>query len=77
MSQQSLLRFSAGVGYDEYLEHSQYSAVRLIADSLLSFDIYIKDVWIDLHDRFSSIEDPGAEAAVACLKQIALKRALS
>jgi hypothetical protein len=65
VSQQSLLRFSAGVGYDEYLEHSQYSAVRLIADSLLSFDIYIKDVWIDLHDRFSSIEDPGAEAAVA------------
>ena len=65
LTQHNLLSFSAGVGWDEYLEHSQYSALRLDAGSQLSFDMYIKDFWINFHDRFSSIEDPGAEAAVA------------
>jgi hypothetical protein len=61
----NLLTFSAGMGYDEYLEHGRYSAFRLDSDSLLSFDMYIKDFWINFHDRFSSVEDPGAEASVA------------
>ena len=65
VTQHNLLFFSGGVGWDEYLEHSQYSALRLDAGSELSIDMYIKDFWINIHDRMSSIEDPGAEAAVA------------
>jgi len=61
----NLLSFSAGLGWDEYLEHSQYSALRLDSESQLSFDVYIKDFWINFHDRFSSLEDPAAEASVA------------
>ncbi len=65
LTQHNLLSLSAGVGWDEYLEHSQYSALRLDAGSLLSLDMFIKDFWINFHDRFSSVEDPGAEASVA------------
>ncbi|MGA3179822.1 MAG: hypothetical protein ABSF38_05710 [Verrucomicrobiota bacterium] len=65
LTQHNLLSFSAGVGYDDYLERSQYSAWRVDSGSQLSFDVYIKDVWINFHDRFSSVEDPGAEASVA------------
>ena len=65
VTQRNLFLFSAGVGYDEYLEHGQYSAVRLNTDSQLSFDMYIKDFWINFHDRFSAVEDPGAQASLA------------
>jgi hypothetical protein len=65
LTQHNLLFLSAGVGWDEYLEHSQYSALRVDADSQFSFNMYVKDFWINFHDRFSSVEDPGAEASVA------------
>jgi hypothetical protein len=65
VSQQNLLSFSAGVGYDEYLEHSQYSALRVNSDSQLLFDMRIKDFLINFHDRISFFEDPSAEAALA------------
>jgi hypothetical protein len=65
VTQHNLLLISAGVGWDEYLEHSQYSALRLDDGSQVSFDIYVKDFWINFHDWFSSVEDPGAEASIA------------
>jgi len=65
----NLLSFSAGVGYDEYLEHGNYSAYRVNSDSLLSFDLYIKDVLIDIHDRFSFSQDPAVDAALAGIAQ--------
>jgi hypothetical protein len=65
VTQRNLLLFSAGVGYDEYLEHRQYSALRLNSDSRLSFDMYIKDFWINFHDRFSYSQDPSTEASLA------------
>jgi hypothetical protein len=65
VTQQNLLSFSAGVGYDEYLEHSQYSAFRVNSDSLLSFDMYIKDFVIDFHDRVSYFQDPSYEPSLA------------
>src|ERR1039458_4278145 len=65
VTQQNLLSFSAGVGYDEYLEHSQYSAFRVNSDSQLSFDMRIKDFLINFHDRFSYSQDPSAEASLA------------
>jgi hypothetical protein len=65
ITQQNLLSFSAGVGYDEYLEHSQYSAFRVNSDSEVLFDVRIKDFLITFHDRFSYFQDPSAEAALA------------
>jgi hypothetical protein len=65
----NILSFSAGVGYDEYLEHGNYSAYRVDSDSLLSFDVYIKDVRIDFHDRFSFFQDPAVDAALAGVAQ--------
>jgi hypothetical protein len=61
---QNLLRFNVGVGYDIYLEHSQYSTFRLDPGSEISFDVSVKDFLINLHDRFQYTQDPGTEAAV-------------
>ena len=59
------LNLSVAVGYDEYLEHAAYSQWRLNSGSELSFDVYIKDFWINFHDRFQYSQDPSQEAAVA------------
>ncbi len=64
LTQQNLLSLSVGVGYDDYLEHGQYSALRVNSDSQLSLDMYIKDFWINFHDRFSFFEDPSSEASL-------------
>ena len=65
LTQRNLLRFNVTFGYKEYLEHSQYSAWYVQSGSALSFDIYVKDFWINLHDRFSYIQDASQQAAVA------------
>jgi hypothetical protein len=65
ITQQNLLTFSVRAGYDEYLEHGQDSAPRLNSDSLLSFDMRIKDFVSHFHDRFSYFQDPSTEASVA------------
>ncbi|MGD0261298.1 MAG: outer membrane beta-barrel protein [Verrucomicrobiota bacterium] len=65
LSQRNLLRFDVTVGYKDYLEHSEYSGWHVQSGSALSYDIYVKDFWINLHDRFSYIQDPAQVAAVA------------
>jgi hypothetical protein len=60
----NLLRLNLGIGYDYYFEHSKYSALRLNSGSELSFDVYVRDLWINVHDRFSYVQDPGSEAGV-------------
>lgn len=62
ISEFNQLLLNVGVGYDEYLEHSQYSNWRVQSGSQVAFDTYVKDVLIDLHDRFSYIQDPGSQA---------------
>ena len=61
----NLLKLQLGVGYDCYLQHSDLDALRLNSGSELSFDVYVKDIWINLHDRFSYSQNSGTEAAVA------------
>ena len=65
LSQRNLLRLNVTFGYQDYLEHSQYSALYVQSGSALSYDIYVKDFWINLHDRFSYVEDSSQQAAVA------------
>ena len=64
VSERNLLRLNVGIGYDKYLQHDEFSALRLESGSELSFDIYVKDFWINLHDRFHYIQDPASQAAV-------------
>ncbi len=65
ITQVNLLRLDVGVGYDEYLEHRNYSNWQVNSGSQLSFDTYIKDFVINVHDRFGYSEDPAAQPTVA------------
>jgi len=58
-------QIDANVGYVEYLDHSEFSTLSVNSGSLLSFDLYLEDFWINLHDRFAYTRDPAAVAAVA------------
>ena len=61
----NLLNLSVAFGYDEYLIHNGYSQWRLDSGSELSFDVYVKDFWINFHDRPQYSQDPAQVAAVA------------
>ena len=65
VTQRNLLQLNVGVGYQKYFEHDELSTWYLQSGSELSFDISVKDVLINLHDRFSYSQDSAAEAAVA------------
>jgi len=61
----NVLRLDTTVGYDAYLQHSEYSGPRILSGSMLSFDTYVKDFAINVHDRFQYTQDSAGEAAVA------------
>jgi hypothetical protein len=65
ISDRNLFQFDVGVGYDQYVNHSSYSGFRLDTYSQLSYDIYVKDFWINLHDRMSYTRDPAGQSGVA------------
>ncbi len=67
LTQVNLLKLNVGVGYSDYLQHSDYSAWQITSGSLLSFDTYIADVLINLHERFSLSQDAGAQAVNAAV----------
>jgi hypothetical protein len=62
------LNISLGVGYLKYLENSQYDRLLITPDSVISFDLFIKNLRLNFHDYFSYSEDPlqvGALSGVA------------
>jgi len=61
----NLLRLDIGVGYDKYFAHDEYSGFRVQSGSELTFDTYIKDFWINLHDRVHYTQDSAGVSAVA------------
>lgn len=65
ITQNNLLTLDLGVGYDYYFDHDELSGWRLQSGSLLSFDTYVKDFWINVHDRFQYYQDPAQEASIA------------
>jgi hypothetical protein len=65
VTEQNMLQFNVTVGYSEYLKHDELSTWELGSASELSFDIFVKDVLINLHDRFNYLRDPGREPSVA------------
>jgi hypothetical protein len=63
LTQINLLRLNVGVGYDEYVDHSDYSDWHVTSGSALSFDTSIKDFLINVHDRFSFTQSSGGAGA--------------
>jgi hypothetical protein len=65
ITQENLLSLNVGVGYDKYFEHDQYSTLFLQTGSELSFDIYVKDFWFNLHDRVNYVQDTSQQPALS------------
>ena len=61
----NLLNLSVTFGYDKYFNHNELSRWSVQSGSELSFDVYVKDWWINAHDRVSYSQDAATEAAVA------------
>ena len=65
LTEANLLTLNLGLGYDYYFDHHENSTWRVQSGSALSFDIFIEDFVINLHDRISYFRDSSQEAAVA------------
>jgi hypothetical protein len=65
IGKRNLLSLNANIGYNQYLEHPQYSTLSVVSGSQVSFDLYAGDFGINLHDRFAYTRDPGSIAALA------------
>jgi hypothetical protein len=67
VTQLNTLKLDLGVGYAFYLDHSSYNTNSILINpgSQLSFDVFVGDFRINLHDRFSLEQDPVAELALS------------
>jgi len=65
ITRHNLLQVSVTFGYEEYFQHDELSTWFVKSGSQLSFDISVEDFLINLHDRFSVVQDPASEAGVA------------
>lgn len=63
VTQLNTLKLDLGVGYAFYLQHSDAdtNSILISPGSQLSFDIFVQDFRINLHDRFSLQDDPVGE----------------
>jgi hypothetical protein len=65
LTDRNLFQLNVTAGYNYYFNHHDLSQLYLGSDSGVSFDIFIKDLLINLHDRFSFIQDSATEPAVS------------
>ncbi|MEO6871882.1 MAG: outer membrane beta-barrel protein [Chthoniobacterales bacterium] len=63
VTQLNTLKLDLGIGYSFYLQHpnADTNGVLIQPGSQLSFDIFVQDFRINLHDRFSLQQDPVAQ----------------
>ncbi|HEY5036753.1 MAG TPA: outer membrane beta-barrel protein [Chthoniobacterales bacterium] len=63
VTQLNTLKLDLGVGYAFYLDHSNAdtNTILISPGSQLSFDVFVQDFRINLHDRFSLQQDPIGE----------------
>ena len=59
------LNFNVGVGYAAYVKRTDLDRIFVTPGSELSFDLYVGDVWVNLHDRFSITEDSFQDPTVS------------
>lgn len=65
LTEQNLLQLNVNVGYSEYVQHSNLSSWYVQTGSGLSFNLYIKDILINLHDQISYVQNSAQNAQVA------------
>lgn len=65
ITRNNLFRLDVGVGYDQYLEHSQLSTWRLQSGTALSFDLVVDEFQINLHDRVSYVRNASRRGDIA------------
>ncbi len=65
VSDQNSLHLNLGAGYSAYVEHPELSQFYVVPGSELSFDVYLGDFWINLHDRFSISQSGYQDPTVA------------
>jgi hypothetical protein len=65
VTEKNLLQLNASIGYDKYANHDDLSRLRVNTGTALSFDLFIRDIWINLHDRIHYFQDSATEAAIA------------
>ena len=72
LTQLNTLRLDLGIGYAFYLNHSEFNnnAILISPGSQLSFDIFVGDFRINLHDRFSLSDDPADESFTEHLRTV-------
>ncbi len=57
ITETSALTVGVGVGYDIYLDHSEYNALTLVPDSALSYTVRIQDVALSVYEQVDYSED--------------------
>lgn len=57
VSDQNSINLTLGGGYSAYTSNPRLDRAFITPDSELSFDLYVGEFWINLHDRFSITED--------------------
>ena len=67
ITQLNTLTLDIGLGYSIYLDHSEANTngILIAPHSQISFDIFVQDFRINIHDRFSVQQDPIAEPAIS------------
>jgi hypothetical protein len=65
VTEKNTLQFSGGFGYMDYLRHSSLSQPYVAPNSALEFKIYSGDFTINIHDRFSVIEDVAQDPTIS------------
>ena len=67
ITQLNTLTLDIGLGYSIYVDHSNANTngVLISPHSQLSFDIFVQDFRINIHDRFSLQQDPISEPAIS------------
>jgi len=59
------LFLSMGLGYAKYLEATEYDGLFIVPGSDVSFDLYVQDMIINFHDRFSFSQDVTGDPTVS------------
>lgn len=65
VTERNSLNLALGAGYSAYVQHSELDRAFITPGSELSFDLYVGDLWLNFHDRFSISEMAAQDPTVA------------
>jgi hypothetical protein len=65
VTQRNTIHFNIGAGYAKYLNSDENDTLYIAPGSEISFDVYVEDVRLNFHDRFSYFQNPLQEGAVS------------